>query len=141
MIRTITKRMVLMAAVAACFTALPAQAETARFHVPFPFLVSGKALPAGSYLVDADRIQGHLTIRAMDASGGAFANLIPAERSGGPAEKGILQFHRYGATHVLKTLQFRGRVQGFELPQTKLERELEARLGAPGKVVSVAAAE
>ena len=120
--KTISKRTVwIAAAFAALMVAVPAQAQVARFNVPFAFIFHEKTLPAGTYDVSTDA--GNQTV-ALQCGGVAagFALTLPVTRPANGA--GSMVFHKYGSTYVLKTVWLGGVRAGYQLPAANAEREL-----------------
>jgi hypothetical protein len=87
-------------------------------NIPFDFMVNGKKLPAGKYIVETGS-QTTMAIRSFETKQGAVSIAQPFQvRAGGKPQ---LIFHRYGNQYFLvKVLSDTG---GRELPRTKAERE------------------
>jgi hypothetical protein len=88
-------------------------------NIPFDFMVGGKKLPAGKYIVESDVIQNALAIRSFKTKQGVMSITQSFNVSAG--SKPRLIFHRYGDQYFLaKVVSETG---GRELPKTKAERE------------------
>jgi hypothetical protein len=107
-----------------------AQAAEVRARIPFPFIVNGKALPAGSYALAEER--GMLWVRG---DRGAAVVLTQGVHSNEPV-KPQLVFHRYGDEYILRQA-WTGGSSGRELPPPRQEREL-ARAARGAKTAAVA---
>jgi len=90
--------------------------------VPFAFVVAGKQLPAGHYIVTA---KGDF-IRIFNTNNqGVFVPTHAAIRAA--SDDGKLVFHRYGDTYFLSCVWVKGKTTGKELFRSRTERELAAR--------------
>src|SRR5262245_4298330 len=88
-------------------------------NIPFDFMVNGKKLPAGKYIVGADGASKTLAIRNWKSRQGAFSlTHVFQVRDGSKPE---LVFHRYGDQYFLAKVI--SDTSGIELPKTKAERE------------------
>jgi hypothetical protein len=96
--------------------------------VPFDFVISGKTLPAGEYVV-ARSTQGSegLMIRARDGKGGAYVltKSIQTEES---QELTRVVFNRYDDQYFLSQVWISGKKTGRELFKSGKERALEREL-------------
>ena len=101
-----------------------AQSGSIIAEVPFNYIVSGKAMPAGECRV---RVEGdgmsYLWLTAENRS--AFAMPIQNDSSQ-PAEASSLVFHKYGDRYFLAGVKREGQTRGYELPAGSLEKELRA---------------
>jgi hypothetical protein len=90
-----------------------------KANIPFDFMVNGKKLTAGKYVVETGNAQSALTIRSFETKQGAVSIAQGFEVRAG--SKPHLIFHRYGNQYFLaKVISETG---GKELPKTKAERE------------------
>jgi hypothetical protein len=88
-------------------------------NIPFDFMVNGKKLPAGKYIVETGSAQSALAIRSFETKQGAVSITQSFQVRAGA--KPQLIFHRYGNQYFLaKVISDTG---GLELPKTKAERE------------------
>jgi hypothetical protein len=91
--------------------------------VPFPFVAGGQTLHAGHYIVAAMDD----TVRLFNSqTSGIFLPTHSASRNASDGTK--LVFHRYGDTYFLSAIWVGGNTIGRELPRSKAERELSARV-------------
>ncbi len=101
-----------------------AQSGSIIAEVPFNYIVSGKAMPAGECRV---RVEGdgmsYLWVAAEKRS--AFAMPIQNESSK-PAETSTLVFHKYGDRYFLAGVKREGQTRSYDLPTSSLEKELRA---------------
>lgn len=130
-------KLITIAAVLAVLLTVSAGAQTTRVYVPFEFIAAGDTLPAGEYVVDADKAYRRIELRSLDGRTGLFATANPVYRESRTADKGLLMFQKYGSTYVLRSVWSAGRVQGRELPAGKAEREL-ARMNGRAQIASIA---
>jgi hypothetical protein len=94
--------------------------ETLTFEAPYPFLVSGREMPAGGYELDLLwRSPGLMQLRNLQTEESIFIQSISrvSERADGEA---LLVFDKYQETYYLAEVHVPG-VDGFHLQ------------GAPGK--------
>jgi len=106
------------------------QSVASKANVPFDFVVSGRTLPAGDYLVRTDdRI---IAVRNM-ASG--KTTLVPINNVADfqPATDSKLVFHRYRNTYFLRQVWNAG-YSGFDLPETRREKEIAADTRVTGGI-------
>jgi hypothetical protein len=95
--------------------ASPARAqETVVAKVPFPFIVRGLQMPAGSYNVTADN--GILTIRGMDNRSASFAIAIPADGHDPAGDEPSLVFVRWENQEMLSQI-WESRTDGLSILQ------------------------
>jgi hypothetical protein len=104
-----------------------------RADIPFDFGVKDKVLPAGNYQLIYDNSRGGVFISGLDQNGGAFASTILTGAVRQRDETALLVFNRYGHTYFLSQVwQGAGGRSVIELPKTRSERDLIARIPAPG---------
>ena len=121
-------------------TSLGAQPLSARFNVPFDFVVAGKTLPAGAYAINLDADQsGMVKIQSADARKAVFALT-----HNGPIERGkndaTLVFHRYGDRYYLAEVTKGGiAAPALELPASKAETEASKLAAIQAETVTLVA--
>jgi len=105
----------------------------AKFNVPFDFTVGKVSLPAGSYSVSRiGSIQTHLQLRRNDGKEGTIERINHVELNRGQmSEASKLIFHRYGDQYFLAQVWNLGSTTGYELPQSKAEREIGRNVTQP----------
>ena len=101
-----------------------------RGHVTFQFVVGGKTLPAGDYVVErVDRrtAQETLSIRSAD---GRISVLVRAslEDAKGRQGEAKLIFRCYGGNRFLAQLRVGGGDKGLRIPKSRAERAFEREL-------------
>ncbi|HYG82690.1 MAG TPA: hypothetical protein VD861_20005 [Pyrinomonadaceae bacterium] len=124
--------LVLLAA-AVVSRAAASTAPSIRFHIPFDFVIAGKTLPAGDYVVERSTLtsaQG-LSIRGVDKDAGVYVLTAEVESAEGP-EDSKLVFNRYGDRYFLSEFWTAGRASGRRLIKSGEERALLAREAARG---------
>jgi hypothetical protein len=100
-----------------------AQMYTAvKAQVPFNFVVNGKTMPAGKCTIQIS-FNGPTALSISSGKQHIFAFPIPDD-SPKASNKTALVFHRYGDRYVLASIKRAG--ISYELPASKLERELRA---------------
>jgi hypothetical protein len=87
--------------------------------VPFAFVVNGRTLPAGHYIVTAT---GDYNIRISSQKAGV--NLITHSAWRRDSDGTKLVFHRYGDTYFLSAVWVAGNTSGRELARSRAERDL-----------------
>jgi hypothetical protein len=87
--------------------------------IPFDFMVGGKKLAAGKYIIESESTRGALVIRSWETKKGVAA--ITQESQTGVNGKARLVFHRYGNQYFLARVL--GEATGNELMTSKAERE------------------
>jgi hypothetical protein len=132
---------ILAVAIAVLFTtAAQAQPLQSLAQVPFAFVAGNTTLPAGSYLVKFDPQTRQVQLSAPGHSASVFMLTKAVRRTGEANGKGLLLFHKYGNTYALRSVWNPGQDKGFELPLTKMEREL-AKAGSAEATSIVAEAQ
>jgi hypothetical protein len=130
-----------MAALAVVLAA-PVSAQTVALNasVPFDFVVGGRTMPAGSYLVSSEGVHGILAIR--NESTGVAPTFIISNAAYGAMDSGggVLTFNRYGSDYFLAKVWDGSRAAGRSIPMSKTERERvkSSSLGKP-EVVTILA--
>lgn len=108
-----------------------------EFHlkadIPFQFTVNGRTLPAGEYQVLSAGIpsnRGILQIRNAEGQS-SILNALPVQLRS-TAKNSKLVFNRYGDQYFLSKMWMDGEGDGYEVPQSRLEKELakHQQLGA-----------
>ena len=116
--------------------AVNAQTLTARASIPFNFVVNGKTLPAGNYVIYETIQSRTLVIRGMDNHAAALA--VPASVAPDIAQaSGQLVFHRYGDLYFLSQAWVPGEGRAILAPG-RVEKELSAKRNVTGDSVLVA---
>ncbi len=98
---------------------VPAHAAEIRAKIPFSFTVNGKTLPAGTYSVSTEAVQGGLLVRGFGHGAVVLTNSIASGKDTGAK----LVFHKYGEQYILRQA-WMGGGSGRELPESRLERTL-----------------
>jgi hypothetical protein len=91
-------------------------------NIPFEFMVGGKTLPAGEYIVSPETTKSVLRIRNDDTNEGALVLTNSAETLN-YSDQAKLIFHRYGNQYFLWEIWAPGANVGYEVPKSKAERE------------------
>lgn len=115
--------------------AVHAQSDPVTARIPFDFVVGGRTLPAGNYVIHEDLTRWTVTFQQEKGNGVAVALAMQNEalnRSEAPE----LVFHQYGDRYFISKVDFPG--YRITLPATKLEHELAASSHKPGKTVVAA---
>lgn len=133
-----TKPGMLVAAGLALFAmSVPANAydRIMRIDIPFSFVAGEQTLPAGTYRVRVDSDHHTVDFNAMNETKTSRILLHDSavERRSSGNHFGILSFKKYGGTLVLKGVYAPGAVQRWDLPTTRIEKEL-ARTTSPAAV-------
>jgi hypothetical protein len=119
-----------LASLAGLTTTVHAQvADRLRFTAPFPFIVNGAKLPAGTYNITPinDTDLSVLRISGVDKGNlnkmAIFETVPEGEQSNEPKDSAIT-FHQYGQEYVLSQIWDAPDNSGAELTMTKQERRL-----------------
>lgn len=92
-------------------------------QVPFDFVANGKSMPAGECTITIAGRAGLLLI----SSGKEHAYAFPtADYSANATKETALVFHHYGHLYFLVAIKREG-ATGYQLPASRVERELHAR--------------
>jgi len=126
-------RVLLAISVVALVSVTSAYAETTsmRAHIPFQFRAGSALLPAGQYQVDYASAFSRLMLRATENGAGVYLPHWPTQRSATAPQSGMLVFHKYGEHYFLRQVWSPGQSEGYELPASKVERELARMEKAP----------
>ena len=95
-----------------------------KAQVPFDFVANGKTMPASECIitvVGTDRTA--LSISSGNQHSYAFSI---ADESPNASKNTALVFHKYGDRYILAGVKREGRT-GYQLPPSRVERELQAR--------------
>lgn len=105
-----------------------------KFTTSFPFYVSGRMMPAGSYVMTQPNLNSDLVrIRDTDSSHSAFILYTPI-LSTEPFSHGGVSFRQYGDTYYLSDVMLAGAKAGLTVPESSAEKR-SAR--ASSKMASV----
>ena len=99
-----------------------AQTTNLKADVPFKFVVAGRTLPSGEYMIRSARSIDHaLIISAAGQKPGIFlANSCRSLKS----VKTKLVFSRYGDQYFLSQIWMAGNEAGYQLPKSRREVEV-----------------
>jgi len=113
--------------------------QTIKADVPFDFTAGDKTIPAGECLVHADGASGAaLWIGNRDAKVNTY--VVPMQTRGlDPSERTVLVFHKYGDRYFLARVERNGSAAGYQLQETKVEKELRAQNKTAGEEIRLAA--
>ena len=130
-----------MAALAVLLAApVSAQTVSLRASVPFDFVVGGRTLPAGDYLVG--QVHGERFLKFQNASGGAMPSAITISMAGsvGAPGEASLTFHRYGSDYFLAEIWdgHTGQSRSIWMSGSEKERANRASLNKPEVVMVLA---
>jgi hypothetical protein len=123
---TLTKHAALLLMTLVGLTGLLNAQTSARItaQVPFDFVAYGKAMPAGQCKI-AVEVNGRTLLSIMSGKQHTFAFSV-GDESPSARKKTALVFHQYGDRYFLTGIKREGG-SGYQLPASKLERELQAR--------------
>jgi hypothetical protein len=92
-----------------------------RVNVPFPFVVSGKTLPAGAYNIQRlERAPNILVIRNLDTN--KLTAIMTSMETSSAQSAAVLVFGEVGDQHYLRAVRVPG--ASFSWPLTKTEKQL-----------------
>ena len=130
-----------MAALAAMLAApVSAQAIALQASVPFDFVVAGRTMPAGDYMLSTSFDRGLLHIRSLGKGGNpVLATTIAADGPSG-RDRVFLTFNRYGGDYFLARIWDGPGAAGRAIPMSSIEREKakSASIGKPEVVMVLA---
>ena len=117
--------------------------DSVVFQIPFDFVVAGKTLPAGEYIVVRSTLASDeiLSIRSLDKSGGAYV-LTSTLRANEILNDSKLVFNRYGDQYFLSEFWVSGQDSGRKVIKSDRERAIKrglAKAGAKVEQVAIAA--
>ena len=123
---TITKHAALLLMTLVGLTGLLNAQTSATFktQAPFAFVANGKTMPAGECTI-AVEVNGRTLLSISSGEQHVYALPI-ADVSPDARKKTALVFHQYGDQYFLTSIQ-REKGTGYQLPPSRLERELQAR--------------
>ena len=116
-------------------TTLSAQGQTVHFTTPFDFSVGRNALPAGEYHV-VPIGEFALAIRQPNGRNAVFFLTNAAAAAISKPTATTVTFRRYGNRYFLSEMLNRGR--GWEVPPSRMEKELAKSSVTPAPVEMVA---
>ena len=107
--------------------------DSVVFQIPFDFVVAGKTLPAGEYIVVRSTLASDeiLSIRSLDKSGGAYV-LTSTLRANEILNDSKLVFNRYGDQYFLSEFWTSGEASGRKLIESAQERALGREVAKNG---------
>jgi len=88
---------------AAALTAQPAMAESHTVNIPFNFVASGHACPAGNYSIRANSDSDFIYLGNQKQT---FILLLVPGDSTAPGHRVVLTFDVYGQNHLLRTVSY-----------------------------------
>ncbi|PYS51681.1 MAG: hypothetical protein DMF68_03635 [Acidobacteria bacterium] len=112
------------------------------FQIPFDFVVAGKTLPAGEYIIVRSTLASDeiLSIRSLDKSGGVYV-LTSTLRASNILNDSKLVFNRYQDQYFLSEFWISGQDSGRKVIKSEKERALARDVAKAGtKVERVAIA-
>lgn len=100
-----------------------AQTHNVRVTIPFKFGVANQTLPAGEYLFKMDRAHTRIELQSVDGAAQFYVPVMSEQKA--DVESGAaLVFATYGSTHFLKTVKPANSPDGWNLFQSRAEREV-----------------
>jgi len=93
--------------------------------VPFKFVVSGKTLPAGIYVIELNSERGTILLRS-DGQQPIMVLAIGQELLAAPKHSQLV-FHRYGTSFFLTEIWSQGNTAGRALATSDREKELASK--------------
>ena len=117
--------LVLLAAFAANFSAQAAASSTTVFNVPFDFVVAGKTLPAGSYLVVRSTLYSKdiLSLRRLDDNEGVYVLTLTVESNEAQKDSKLV-FNHYQDQYFLSEFWTSGEATGRKVLKSEKEKSL-----------------
>src|SRR5205085_10606499 len=121
------------AAFAAIQSAQAAANGTTVFNVPFDFVVAGKTLPAGSYLVVRSTLSSKdiLSLRRLDDNEGVFVLTLTVESSEAQQDSKLV-FNHYQDQYFLSEFWTSGETTGRKMLKSEKEKSLARALEKAG---------
>src|SRR5438874_1239864 len=113
-----------------------AQTIKVKANIPFNFVVSGKTMPAGFYMIQSMGSQDGKTLLVSndDKAEKALINAISAELLQ-PSDHTKLVFHQHAGRYFLSQIWVAGENRGHQLPKSR--REAEVALDYPVQNVTL----
>ena len=112
----------LLAAAAAMTTAAQALPDRMTAKIPFPFEVNGIAMAAGRYEVKVGPAGKNLILR-NEANGAAILTGATGQDQD-TRDQAVFEFRKYGTTHFLSAVKYRGQNVKLQFAPVKREREM-----------------
>jgi hypothetical protein len=113
-----------MAALAVVLAApVSAQTITLKASVPFDFIVGGRTMPAGDYMVGTLGNLGVLRIESVSKDTAPIITMINAADGPLDGDGAYLSFNRYGGDYFLAKVWDRAAARGCSIPVSRTERE------------------
>lgn len=108
--------------------------QPVRANIPFDFGVRNRVMPAGTYQLTYSPLTHFLSISGVDDNFNIVVWTYSSTGANRPRDgKGKLVFNHYGGTYFLSQLwQGPGQPAALEVDKTSRERNLAARISAPG---------
>ena len=103
---------------------LAAQSLVLKATIPFEFNFSGKVMPAGEYLIQADGGSAALRLKNYESRVAAISLAFHPSGERRTAGEPTLTFNRYGDQYFLSNVWAGSTASGLEVPMTRAEREL-----------------
>jgi len=122
-------KVMVLAALLAIPAALYAQSGSARFNVPFAFIVNGETLPAGGYLVEVQFLNV-IGFRRDDGKASLFA-VASSQEQRRVTLSSKLVFRQYGDQYFLAEAQFLGTDSARAFRQGKREIQVASAYEHP----------
>jgi hypothetical protein len=102
--------------------AMAASNPALRANIPFDFVVNGKHMPAGDYIITRGDFPGALTITAKEGGDRVIALYQNSTKNGTGLGTAVV-FYGYGDTHFLKEVWGLGE-NGATFGKSKAEKEM-----------------
>jgi hypothetical protein len=117
--------LILLAAFVADFRAHAAPSSTTVFNVPFDFVVAGKTLPAGSYLVVRSTLYSKdiLSLRRLDDNEGVYVLTLTVESNEAQKDSKLV-FNHYQDQYFLSEFWTSGETTGRKVLKSEKEKSL-----------------
>lgn len=117
--------LVLLAALAANFKAYAASSSTTVFNVPFDFVVAGKMLPAGEYLVVRSTLYSKdiLSLRRLNDNEGVYVLTLTVESNRAQKDSKLV-FNHYQDQYFLSEFWTSGEATGRKVLRSEKEKSL-----------------
>lgn len=112
---------------------------TIQADVPFSFTAGDKTIPAGTVIVRPEGPSGGaLWVSNRDANANTYVVPMPT-RALNPSDRTALVFHKYGDRYFLARVERSGSDAGYQLQETKVEKELRSQNKIAGEEIRLAA--
>ena len=125
--------LVLLAALVASTAAASSSSRSVVIQIPFDFIIAGKTLPAGQYIVTRSTVASSegLSLKGIDRDTGVFV-LTATLNSNEKQRDSKLVFHRYHDQYFLSEFWVVGEASGRGVIKSERERTLERELAKAG---------